>query len=53
MKQIFGFTSSVSHLGLHQGGKMYVSDLLKVNLAKNIIKLEKLTLAFVLGHKHV
>lgn len=29
------------------------SDLLKVNLAENTFKLEKVTLIYVLGHKHV
>jgi len=30
-----------------------LSDQLKLNLARNIFKLEKLTFVFLLGHKHV
>lgn len=32
---------------------MCVSDQLKLNLAKDIFKLEKLTFVFLSGHKHV
>lgn len=39
--------------GKEKRGKKKKSDLLEVNLAENIFKLEKLTLLFVLGHKHV